>query len=78
MRYSAVLVKAMNNEYRIEPIGAQLFIVIDPAGEQVGRYATEEAAKQDIERCECEDRLCETAKLLVDTAIKAHMEDARS
>ncbi len=48
----------MSNDYRIEPAGSQF----------------EDAAKQDIERCEREDRMYETAKQLVDTAIKAHMQ----
>ncbi len=64
----------MSNEYRIEPAGTQ-FTVIDPWGEQlVNTYPTEEAAKQDIERCKREDRMYETAKQLVDTAVKAHMQ----
>ncbi len=63
----------MSNEYRIEPAGPA-FIVIDYAGEQVNTYLTEEAAKQDIERCKKEDAMYETAKQLVDTAIKAHMQ----
>ena len=37
-------------------------------------YPTIEAAQQDIERCKKEDTMYESAKLLVDTAIKAHME----
>ena len=37
----------MSNEYRIEPAGPA-FIVIDPAGEIVNRYTTEDAALQDI------------------------------
>jgi hypothetical protein len=48
--------------------------VIDDAGEQVGTYPTEEAAKKDIERCQREDTMYETAKQLVDFAIKAHMQ----
>ncbi len=63
----------MSNEYRIEPAGPA-FIVIDYAGEQVGTYPTEDAAKRDIERCQREDAMYETAKQLVDIAIKAHME----
>ena len=64
----------MSNDYRIEPAGTA-FIVIDPAGEQlVDTYPTEAAAKHDIERCVKEDAMYETAKQLVDTAIKAHMQ----
>jgi hypothetical protein len=63
----------MSDEYRIEPAGPS-FIVIDDAGERVGTYPTEDAARQAIERCEKEDRMYETAKQLVDTAIKAHMQ----
>jgi len=32
------------------------FIVIDPAGEQVGTYPTKEAAQQEIERCKREEK----------------------
>ena len=63
----------MSTEYRIEPVGNQ-FIVVDPWGEIVGRYPAEGAALQDIERCKKEDAMWETAKLLVDAAIKAHMQ----
>jgi hypothetical protein len=63
----------MSTDYRIEPVGNQL-IVIDPLGEIVGRYPTEDAARRDIERCKKEDAMWETAKLLVDAAIKAHMQ----
>lgn len=63
----------MNTEYRIEPAGTQ-FTVIDPWGERlVHDYATEEAAKADIARCKKEDAMWETAKLLVENAIQAHM-----
>jgi len=63
----------MSNEYRIQFAGTQ-FNVIDPWGVQVGRYATEEAAKKDIERCKREDTMYETAKQLVDAAMTAHAE----
>jgi hypothetical protein len=62
----------MSNEYRIEPAG-NAFIVIDDLGEHVNTYPTEEAAKQDIERCKHE-AMHEAAKLLVDNAIKTHMQ----
>jgi S-adenosylmethionine/arginine decarboxylase-like enzyme len=62
----------MKKEYRIEPAGSQ-FTVIDPWGEQVHTYPTEEAAKQDIERCKKEVAVYETAKQLVDMAVKTHM-----
>jgi len=63
----------MSYEYRVASAGNQ-FIVIDDAGEQVGTYPTEEAAKRDIERCKKEDAMYETAKQLVDAAVKAHMQ----
>ena len=62
----------MKNEYRIEPVGS-LFIVVDPWGEIVNRCSTEESARQDIERCEREDAMWQTAKMMVDTGIRAHM-----
>jgi hypothetical protein len=67
------MVEGNYSGYRIEPAGSQ-FAVIDPAGEQVDTYPTEEAAKQDTERCKKEDAMYETAKRLVDTAVKAHMQ----
>jgi len=70
--YSSLLVKLMTNDYRIEPVGS-LFIVVDPWGEIVNRFSTEDAARQDIERCEREDAMWETAKMMVDTTVKAHM-----
>jgi hypothetical protein len=64
----------MSNEYSIAPAGSQ-FPVIDPWGERlVDSYPTEDPAQQDIERCKKEDAMCETAKQLVDTAVKAHMQ----
>jgi len=48
--------------------------VVDPWGEIVNRFSTEDAAQQDIERCKREDRMYDTAKQLVDIAIKAHMQ----
>ena len=73
LRYSTIVVKLMSNECRVESAGNG-FIVIDPAGEQVNTHPTEDAAKQDIERCKKEDAMYETAKQLVDFAIKAHMQ----
>jgi len=43
-------------------------------GERVNTYPTEKAAQQDIERCKREDRHARNGELLVDTAIKAHMQ----
>jgi hypothetical protein len=58
--------------YRIEPAG-NAFIVIDPWGERlVDVFPTEEAARLDIERCQREDAIYETATQLVDIAIEAH------
>jgi len=64
----------MSNGYRIEPAGSG-FIVVDPWGERlVDVFPTEDALQKDIERCKSEDAMCETAKQLVDIAIKAHMQ----
>jgi hypothetical protein len=60
------------NEYRIEPIGAE-FRVIDREGAQVGSFSTEDSARQGMERCEKEVPMLDTAKLLVDIAVKTHM-----
>jgi hypothetical protein len=47
--------------------------VIDPSDEWVDLYSTEDAAKQDVERCKKEDSMWETAKLLVNISIRTHM-----
>lgn len=62
----------MKTEYRIKSVGQQ-FIMIDPVGQQVGTYSTEEAAKADMERRR-EEQMHETAKQLLDVAVKAHMQ----
>jgi hypothetical protein len=49
--------------------------VIDPWGERlVDVFPTVDAAKQDIERCQREDAMYETAKQLVHIAIETHMQ----
>ena len=63
----------MKTDYRIEPDGGE-FILVDASGETVGVYPSQDAAKQDIARCEQEDAMYETAKQLVATAVKAHMQ----
>jgi hypothetical protein len=63
---------AMKHEYRIEPIGPR-FRVIAPDGEQVGAYSAEDAAKKDMERCQKDAAMLDTAKLLVNIAIRTHM-----
>ena len=64
----------MSIEYRIEPVGNQ-FIVIDPWGKNlVDSFLTEEEAQHAIEECKKEDAMWETTELLVDPAIKAHMQ----
>jgi hypothetical protein len=73
LEYNSLLVKPMTNEYRIEPAGLA-FIVVDPWGETVNMYPTEDSAKEDVRRCKREAAMYETAKQLVDTAIKAHMQ----
>jgi hypothetical protein len=60
-------------EFRIESAGSE-FNVIDPRAVQVGRHATEQGAKKDMERCKREDGRHETAKQLVDTAMTEHVE----
>jgi hypothetical protein len=62
----------VKNEYRIEPIGAE-FRVINPEGAQVGSFSTEDDARQGMQRCEKEAAMSDTAKLLLDIAIRTHM-----
>ena len=68
----------MTGAYRIEPVGAQ-FIVVDPWGEIVDRYPSEEEARQNIERCKRERckrevAISDKAHLLVENAIKVLMQ----
>jgi hypothetical protein len=63
----------MSAEYRIESAGHQ-FTIIDVAGNQVGLYPTEEAARQAVERRRKQDAMLETANLLLENAVKAHMQ----
>jgi hypothetical protein len=63
----------MSNEYKIEPVGGQ-FIVVDPWGEIVDRYPSEQEARQHIERCKREVAISDRAHLLVENAIKALMQ----
>jgi hypothetical protein len=64
----------MSTEYRIQPTGNH-FTIIDPWGEHlVNVFPTEDAAKQEIERCKRNDEMWEAAKLMVEAAIKTHME----
>jgi hypothetical protein len=62
----------MSFEYKIEPVGSQ-FIVVDPWDEIVGRYTSAEEAQQNIKRFKKEHAVSETARLLVENAIKALM-----
>jgi hypothetical protein len=55
LEYTGHPVKPINTNHCIEPVGPA-FIVIDPAGEQVGTYPTKEAAQQEIERCKREEK----------------------
>jgi hypothetical protein len=64
----------MSDEYRMEPAG-DAFIVIDPWGERlVDVFPTEEAAKEEIERCKREDALFETARQLVEISEEVLMQ----
>jgi hypothetical protein len=63
----------MNPEYRLEPC-ENGFLVIDPWGEHVETFPTEAAARQAIESCKKDDAMWETARLLVEAALQAHME----
>ncbi len=60
----------MNAEYKIESVSKQ-FIVVDPWDEIVGRYTSAEEAQQNNDRCKKVDAIAETARLLVENAIKA-------
>ena len=60
------------NAHRVELIGNE-FRVVDALGEEMGTYATEDAARQGMERCEKDAEMLNTAGLLVNIAVKTHM-----
>jgi hypothetical protein len=62
----------MADKYRIAHDGSD-FIVNYEAGGTVGMYKTEQEAKQEIEVCERDDFMLQTAKSLVIAAVEAHM-----
>jgi hypothetical protein len=62
----------MADKYRIAQDGSD-FVVNYEAGGTVGVYETEQAAKQEIEVCERDDFMLQTAKSLVKAAVEAHM-----
>ena len=64
----------MKNQYRIEPF-KKGFRVIGPWGEHLFNDCRSlEDAQQDILRCLRDDELHESAKLLLDIALEAHMQ----
>jgi hypothetical protein len=63
----------MSAKCRIESAGSQ-FTIIDACGDQVGIYPTEEAARQAVERRRKQDAMLETAKLVLENAVKSHMQ----
>jgi hypothetical protein len=66
------LVVTMADEYRIRPDGPQ-FEIIDGAGETVGVCKTMRKAEHEITLCKKEDVMWESAKLLIEKAVKAYM-----
>src|SRR5713226_2574621 len=62
----------MADKYRIAQDGSD-FIVNYEAGGTVGVYETEQEAKQEIEVCEHDDFMLQTARSLVIAAVEAHM-----
>ncbi len=62
----------VRNAYRIEPAGTQ-FNLIGPEDERVAEYTAEDDAKQHLERCVRDASMLDTAKLLVNIAVKTHM-----
>jgi hypothetical protein len=62
----------MADKYRIAHDGSD-FVVNYEAGGTVGVYGTEQEAKQEIEVCEHDDFMLQTARSLVKAAVEAHM-----
>jgi hypothetical protein len=62
----------MADKYRVAYDGSD-FIVNYGAGGTIGTYRTEQEAQQEIEACERDDLMLETARSLVNAAIDAYM-----
>jgi hypothetical protein len=63
----------MNPEYKIERTDNE-FTVLGPDDESVAVLGTQEDAEQEVKRCLKEDAMYGGAKLVVEDAIKRHME----
>jgi hypothetical protein len=63
----------MNAGYRIEPT-ADKFTVFGRYDENVAVHSTRADAEEEIKRCLAEDARAEMARILVDSAIKSHMD----
>jgi hypothetical protein len=67
-----LLVVTMANEYRIKPNGLR-FLIIDQTGETVGVYKTEREAKSEIVICVRNDKMWDSARLLVQISVDSLM-----
>jgi hypothetical protein len=63
----------MLSKYRIEP-GEQGYVVIDTENGMVGAFKTRQEAEAEIRRCQQEDAVWETSKLLVGMSINTLMQ----
>jgi predicted RNA binding protein with dsRBD fold (UPF0201 family) len=64
----------MNAGYRIESTDNNQFVVFGPDGESVAVHGKQEDAEQEVKRCLKEDAMYDAAKLVVEDAIRKHME----
>jgi hypothetical protein len=64
----------MNAGYRIESADNNQFTVFGPDDEGVAIYGTQADAEQEVKRCLKEDAMYDAAKLVVEDAIRKHME----
>ena len=62
----------MADTYRITLQGPE-FMVSQNAGVTVGVYSTQQEALREIEACEQDDFMLQTARSLVNAAVEAHM-----
>ena len=63
----------MNVGYRIEPTKGK-FTVFGPYNQDVAVHSTREDAEEEINRCLAEDARAEMARIVVESAIKSHMD----
>jgi hypothetical protein len=67
------MVKVTETNYRVGR-AVSGFVIIDHDGKEVGSYSTRQEAIDDLDGCRREEAMFETAKTLLDIAVKTLMQ----